>query len=412
MVVRLRKSSAAGGFLVGIVATALAVAIRWLVDPWLGDMAPLITLYGAIAAAIGYGGLPAGIAAAVFGYLACNFLFIEPSGAFAIRNAHDAERLALYLINCSIIIVVGEALRVARRRAEANWQYALAKQTQLEAEVAQRTRAENALREADLQKDAFLATAAHELRNPLAAAQYALQLLRQAEGDHKLTEEAHTILERQVANLTRLVDDLLDVARISKGKVDLQKRPIELAAVCNDAVEASHPLIEQMGHELVVTLPPQPVYLDVDPLRVTQVLSNLLNNAAKYTERGGRIWLTAERQGSDAVVTVKDTGVGIPEDMLPHVFDIFTQVNGPMKRSQGGLGLGLALARRLTEMHGGSIEVRSGPPGRGSEFTVRLPVASYLASKESPPSEAPIAAHQNVASASAAISEPIRSADD
>ncbi len=243
------------------------------------------------------------------------------------------------------------------------------------------------LREADRRKDEFLATLAHELRNPLAPVRNGLQLLRRAEGNGELIEQSRTIMERQVSQMVRLVDDLLDVGRITRGKLELRREQVELAAVVKSAVETSRPLIEQMGHELTITLPPQPVYLDADPVRLSQVYLNLLNNAAKYTEPGGHIWLTAERQDSDAVVTVKDTGVGIPAEKLPHVFDIFTQVDQSLERSQGGLGLGLTLVKRLTEMHGGSVEAKSGGPGTGSTFTVRLPVAPGPAAAEPPPTE-------------------------
>jgi CheY-like chemotaxis protein/two-component sensor histidine kinase len=167
---------------------------------------------------------------------------------------------------------------------------------------------------------------------------------------------------------------LLDVSRITRGKIELRHERVQVATVIEAAVEASRPLIEKWGHELTVTLPPEPIYLDADPIRLTQVLLNLLNNAAKYTEQGGRIWLTCEHVGDQAVLRVKDTGVGIPADMLPHIFEMFTQVDRSSERSQGGLGIGLALVHRLVEMHGGTVEVRSAL-GTGSEFIVRLPLA-------------------------------------
>jgi CheY-like chemotaxis protein len=181
------------------------------------------------------------------------------------------------------------------------------------------------------------------------------------------------MMERQMRHMVRLVDDLLDVSRITRGKLELRKQRVDLAAVVRTAVEASRPLIEAAGHHLTITLPPQPLFVDGDPVRLAQVFANLLNNAAKYTERGGRIWLTAERQGSDAVVSVRDTGLGIPREMLGKVFELFTQVERTLEKAQGGLGIGLTLVWRLTEMHGGSVEARSEGYGHGSEFTVRLP---------------------------------------
>jgi PAS domain S-box-containing protein len=236
-------------------------------------------------------------------------------------------------------------------------------------------KAEQALQEADRRKDEFLAMLAHELRNPLAPIRNAVQILR-AKGPPMLELHwARDVIDRQVDQMTRLVDDLLDVSRITRGKILLRKERVELAAVVSSAVEASRPLIEKWGHELTVTLPPGPVHLEADPTRLAQVLLNLLNNAAKYTEQGGRIWLTIEPEGDEVCVRVKDTGIGIPPEMLPRVFEMFTQVERSLERSQGGLGLGLTLVRSLVEMHGGTVKAHSGGPGKGSEFVVRLPVA-------------------------------------
>ncbi len=181
------------------------------------------------------------------------------------------------------------------------------------------------------------------------------------------------MMERQLGHLVRLVDDLLDVNRISLGKLELRKERVELANVLQEAIESGRPIIEACGHELIVELPSEPIYLEADLTRLAQVFSNLLNNAAKYSEPGGRIWLSAERQGNEVVVVVKDTGVGIPAEMLSKVFDMFTQVGRTPDRSQVGLGIGLSLVRVLVEMHGGGVEARSGGPGEGSEFVVRLP---------------------------------------
>jgi CheY-like chemotaxis protein len=181
-------------------------------------------------------------------------------------------------------------------------------------------------------------------------------------------------MERQLGQMVRLVDDLLDVSRISQGKLTLHREQVPLVAVVGSAMETSCPLIDHLGHELTVTLPEQPVLVDADPTRLAQVFSNLLNNSAKYMDRGGHIRLTAERQGGDVVVSVKDTGIGIAADQLPSLFQMFSQVESSLERSQGGLGIGLTLVKRLVEMHGGRIEARSEGPGRGAEFVVRLPV--------------------------------------
>lgn len=248
------------------------------------------------------------------------------------------------------------------------------------------------LAEASRHKDEFLATLAHELRNPLAPIRNAVQYLGMEGLKEPDVRTARDMIARQVAVMVRLIDDLLDVSRVSRNRLDLRKQRIELAAVVESAVESSRPFIQQCGHELTVSLPPQPVHLDADPVRLAQVFSNLLNNAAKYTKRGGHIWLTAERQGSDAIVSVRDNGIGIPADMLARIFDMFTQVDRSLERSQGGLGIGLTLVRRLVEMHDGSIEARSSGPDEGSEFVVRLPVFIKQSNEPPPRSDGPKAA--------------------
>ena len=253
-------------------------------------------------------------------------------------------------------------------------------------DITDRRRMEEELKEADRRKDEFLATLAHELRNPLAPIRNGLQIMRRAGDDKEAVEEARGLMERQLQQMVRLIDDLLDVSRITRNRLALRKERIELATVVQDALDTSRPHIEASGHELAVTLPPRPIHVNADPTRLAQVFSNLLNNAAKYTEPGGRIALTAEREGSDVVVRVGDTGIGIPAEMLPRIFEMFTQVDRSLERSQGGLGIGLTLVRRLVELHGGSIEARSGGHGLGSEFVVRLPAIAIPPAQELPPS--------------------------
>jgi PAS domain S-box-containing protein len=240
------------------------------------------------------------------------------------------------------------------------------------ADFVERLRIEEVLKEADHRKDEFLATLAHELRNPLAPIGNAVELLRRADGDAAVMEKARTMMERQVTHLVRLVDDLLDISRITRGKLQLRKEPVELSAAVRSAVEAARPFIQAGGHELTISLPPEPVHLDADPVRLAQVISNLLTNSAKYSERGGHVWLTAERQGPEVVVAVRDTGIGIAPEHLTHVFEMFSQLTPALERSQGGLGIGLALVRGLVQLHGGTIEAHSAGPGKGSEFVVRL----------------------------------------
>lgn len=248
-------------------------------------------------------------------------------------------------------------------------------------DVTERKRMEDDLRDlaahlsdADHRKDEFLATLAHELRNPLAPIRNGLQILKLMGSDPETMEQSRAMMERQVDQMVRLVDDLMDVSRISRGKLELRRERVSLADVLAGAVETSRPLIEQMGHELSITPPTEPVVVDADLTRLAQVFMNLLNNAAKYSERGGRISLTATRDGSEVVVSVKDTGIGIAAEQLPRIFEMFSQIDHSLEKSQGGLGIGLTLVRRLVEMHGGAVEARSEGPGRGSEFVVRLPI--------------------------------------
>jgi PAS domain S-box-containing protein len=247
--------------------------------------------------------------------------------------------------------------------------------------------AQEALKEADRRKDEFLATLAHELRNPLAPIRYAVQLLQRRPVDDPSVRAAQDMMDRQVSHMVRLIDDLLDVSRITQGKLELRREPVELSKVLDQALETSRPHLAQ---QLTLSLPSEPVRLDADPVRLAQVLSNLLNNAAKFTPKSGRISVGASLEGTTVVIRVKDTGVGIAREQLRHLFQIFSQVGSPLERAKGGLGIGLSLARSLVELHGGSIEARSDGPGTGSEFIVRLPVLalpepSAVPLKPSPP---------------------------
>ncbi len=241
-------------------------------------------------------------------------------------------------------------------------------------DITEKKHAEDALKDANRRKDEFLATLAHELRNPLAPIRNSLQILKMPRLDSDTLERSREMMERQVHQLVRLVDDLLDVSRVMRGKIELRKERVELASVVARAVETVQPLIEAQGHEFTVSLPSESLPLDVDPVRLVQVLGNLLTNAGKYTEANGRIWLTAERDGENAVLRIRDTGIGIAPDMLPHIFELFVQVDHAATRSQGGLGIGLTLVKNLVEMHHGSVEAFSDGLERGSEFVVSLPL--------------------------------------
>ena len=252
-------------------------------------------------------------------------------------------------------------------------------------------RAEEALRDADRRKNEFIAMLAHELRNPLAPILNALQLMKRPGENGEESEALRDMMERQVHNMTRLVDDLLDVSRIDSGKIGLQTQPVDLVTVAGHAIEAGRPFVERWQHELIVALPDEPIIVEADPTRLEQILDNLIANAAKYTDPGGRVWFSVSRDGDSAVVRVRDTGIGIDSAMLLRVFDLFVQVERRTDRSQGGLGIGLSLVKTLVEMHGGSVSVHSEGRGKGAEFIVRLPVASGTRALEEVPSEKPTA---------------------
>ena len=232
---------------------------------------------------------------------------------------------------------------------------------------------ENELRELDQRKNEFLATLAHELRNPLAPLRNGLEVMRLAAANPATVEKARAMMERQLGQMVRLVDDLLDVSRVSRGKIELRREDVELAAVLRNALETSQPLMAERAHELVARVPPERIVVNADVTRLSQVFWNLLNNAVKYTEPGGRVELEVTPMDGEVAVSIRDNGIGIPAEMQARVFDIFTQVDRSLEKSQGGLGIGLSIAKRLVEMHGGSIAVRSAGHRMGSEFTVRLP---------------------------------------
>jgi len=280
-----------------------------------------------------------------------------------------------------------ELKRLNRNLERANGELARANAT-LKAEVAERIRLEEALLETDRRKDEFLATLAHELRNPLAPILNAVQVMKMKSPQDDELVWCHDVIEGQARHLSRLVDDLLDVARITQGKFKLRTEPIDLAAVVARGVQTSGPAVEAAGQTLVVETPSEPVAMVVDPTRIAQVVANLLNNAAKYGASGGRVRLSAVVESAadgrrEAVVRVEDTGIGIPAETLPKIFEPFMQADASVARSQGGLGIGLALVKRIVELHGGTVEAKSAGPGRGSEFVVRLPMDAERRTDES-----------------------------
>lgn len=284
--------------------------------------------------------------AAVFG--------AEQQASFAIAQAADARKTA------SRAHGLAAALETARAQA---------------AEI------NAALSEQQRRKDEFLAMLSHELRNPLAPIRNALTLLREAGGEAPVRAQAEAILDRQVSHMIRLVDDLLDVSRISRGNIALKKQNVGLAVIVEAAVETSRPLVDAGGHTMTISVPQAPIVLFADPVRLTQVIANLLNNAAKYTPHGGRIELAARTEPDAALICVRDNGIGISPGLLPGIFEMFAQLDSARRHAPGGLGIGLALARKLVELHGGTLEGRSEGPGAGSEFTMRIPVLAAQASR-------------------------------
>jgi PAS domain S-box-containing protein len=253
-------------------------------------------------------------------------------------------------------------------------------------DITERKRAEDALRDADRRKDEFIALLAHELRNPLAPIRNGLQVMQLGSADPGTINQARLMMERQLRHIVRLIDDLLDVLRIGRNKMELRRSRVSLTDVLASAVETARPLIDAGGHGLFVTQPRAPIYLDADLTRLAQVFGNLLINSAKYTPHGGHIWLTVEQRGEEALISVRDDGIGIPSESLDSIFDMFSQVDRSIERSTGGLGIGLALVKGLVEMHHGRVSAECPGPGRGSTFTVRLPILKSDTEREMEPS--------------------------
>src|SRR5437588_4108950 len=240
-------------------------------------------------------------------------------------------------------------------------------------QLARCRQSERLLRQVEHHQNEFLAMLSHELRNPLAPIRTAVVLLRRPALSETQIAWAREVIDRQLQHLSRIVDDLLDISRLTQGRVTLRKAPLKLTTIIDQALETSRPMLEARKHALILALPPKPVWLEGDLTRLVQVVSDLLDNAAKYTHEGGRISLTASAEGEQAVISVSDNGIGIAPELLPRVFDLFTQSKRALNRAQGGLGLGLSLVKRLVELHGGTVEAGSPGLGQGSTFTVRLP---------------------------------------
>ncbi len=488
-------------FAVAFAAFALAILLRWLLDPVLGDSLPLVTVFGAVAVAVWVGGAGPASVVALLSYAACNYLFISPRGAVAFEP-EEMVGFGAYLVTCALIIIMGQAMRSARsqlvREAELrrladqergrqlqsarllaaivessddaiisktlsgviqSWnaaaermfgysaQHAIGRHISLvippdrlqeedriignlrcgrriehfetervhqdgrlipvsltispiyndggevigaskivrditarrEAE-AERAKLSDHLRKlaaelsvADTRKNEFLATLAHELRNPLAPLANMLEVLKRSDQDPDARQQARETMDRQLRQLVRLVDDLLDLNRITHNRLELRQADVELAPIIRQAIEGARPMMESAGQTLKLELPVEPVYLHADTARLAQVFGNLLNNASRYSPAGAHVAVSGRVASGELRVSVRDNGIGIPPEKLQDIFEMFTPLERNHARSQGGLGIGLTLARRLVAMHGGSLEAFSAGTDKGSEFIVRLP---------------------------------------
>jgi signal transduction histidine kinase/CheY-like chemotaxis protein len=335
-----------------LAAVVVATIARLYLDPFLHDRGPYTLYLVAIVFVAWRSGWGPSLVTVWLGWLVSNYFFVEPRGSVFIIGGHNQ---LLQVLN--LLVGLGVSLLTASLRMIAH----------------DNARLYRKACEADHRKDEFLAMLSHELRNPLTPIHNTLYLLRSARSDDSEVVRLGGTIEHQVVHLTRLVDELLDVSRITRGKIELRLEVVELQAIVLGAVEMVRPLIDERDQQIEVSVAEQPIFLLADEVRLTQALANLLNNAAKYTDYGGRIWLTALATPRGITLRVRDTGIGLAREMLPRVFNLFEQADSSIERSRGGLGVGLTLVRSLVELHGGSIEADSPGLGFGSEFIIRLP---------------------------------------
>lgn len=335
-------------YAVAVCVTAVVIVFREALSVWLGRSAPFLASIVAVLFASYRGGLRPGLLATALSAAASDFFFVPPLFSLRVEKlVHGAHLIMFLVIGVLISLLCEKRLRLIRQ-----------------------------LREADRRKNEFLAVLSHELRNPLAPISNAIELWPLVDGDRARMKSLRETMQRQLRQMVHLIDDLMDVSRINHGKIELRRQPTDLATVVSNAIETHEPFIKSCGHAISVAMPTTPVLVDGDAVRLTQVIGNIVHNAAKYTARNGSIGVTMERRGNDAVVRVTDSGAGIPSDMATRIFEMFEQLDGRSGRSHGGVGIGLALAKQLIELHGGSIEARSEGPGKGSEFVVTMPARS------------------------------------
>jgi signal transduction histidine kinase/ActR/RegA family two-component response regulator len=364
---QLTGRSAGWAYLMAIAGAIAVTMTRALFQGLAGFVAATFVFLFAVLATGIVGGWKPGFLAT--GLAALGVLFVVPPGyTLRVPTLNDTIRLLVYLAGGIAISLLGEGLLRARARIEE-------RQRQLEREIAERTRAEEQLREADRRKDEFLAMLAHELRNPLAPLSNALQVWSYDDKRDPAMDNLRAMMKRQVDQITRLIDDLLDVSRISRGTIALRIARVDVGTVLSEAIDSHKSLAEVGGHQLTLDVPPEPLIVEGDATRLLQIVGNVLHNAIKFTPAGGRITVKAEPAGAYAVIRIRDTGCGIPPAMLKQIFEMFQQVDQSLGRAHGGLGIGLTLVKRLVELHGGTIEARSEGIGKGSEFVIRLPAS-------------------------------------
>jgi signal transduction histidine kinase/ActR/RegA family two-component response regulator len=333
-------------YLLAVAVTVLVLLGREAIAGLLGRSDPFLPFVGAVLIASWLGGLGPGLLATFLSAMVTDFFFVPPFFSLQIAKlVHGGDLLLFIVLGVLISSLSEKRLRLVRQ-----------------------------LRDADRRKDDFLATLAHELRNPLAPIANSVQFFHLNPTPDPKLQKLREIIERQVRQMTRLLDDLLDISRITRDKLELRKESIELASVLECAIETARLFVESQSHDLSIRLPETPIYIEADPMRLAQVFSNLLNNSAKFTPPGGCIHLLVEQHENDVVVRVRDNGIGIAAGDLSRVFEKFTQVGRGTPGTMSGMGIGLALARRLVDMHGGTIDAKSEGLGHGSEFQVRLPL--------------------------------------